>query len=331
VFKKILLILGLLFIPTAFVFSWGILGCEIANLSWPISPLGTEITEMRNCLLFGDIICFKDNVTVPLILQYFYEWIIVLGGLAVFVAFIWAGLLLMTSVGDAGKMSQARTKMKNALLGLVLLMASYLIFYTINPDITNVGIIVEREPEITENVEAISEIVSQMTDFRANCDRCRAIDDMVARFIIPLPHLPDISLEMLGGINLPLIPPYESFLLDSAGSPKQASNCDELDALVNPPPYSDDFTTIVTNVCKQWECFSPLGLVPPGNCVKTWCDVPYPANNLLQPGEYEHFCKDYRCYEYYKLDDVFENIIFEGQTGGYQIDNYKDLIIQQNR
>ena len=89
-------------------------------VNWPTSPLGTPFPEAG----------------INLLVQYFYEWAIALGGLAAFVILIIAGFQYLTSAGDPGKMREARGRIQSAVLGLVLLLGSWLILNTINPALT---------------------------------------------------------------------------------------------------------------------------------------------------------------------------------------------------
>ena len=73
---------------------------------------------------------------LPKLVQYFYEWGIALGGLAVFIVLIIAGFQYLTSVGDPTKMKEAMDRIESAFLGLVLLLGSWLILNTINPELT---------------------------------------------------------------------------------------------------------------------------------------------------------------------------------------------------
>lgn len=101
---------------------FGIISGALAlELKWPNSPGGTQLT---------------DASTLPQLVQYIYEWGIAVGGLATFIALVSAGFQHLTSVGDPAKMADARGKITSAVLGLVLLLSSWLILNTINPELT---------------------------------------------------------------------------------------------------------------------------------------------------------------------------------------------------
>jgi len=113
--KKILLLLILLGIFTIFS---QVLALE---LTWPAPPGGTALS---------------DTTTLPEMVEYFYRWGIAIGGLAAFIALVWAGFLYLTSAGDPAKIKDAKDRITAAISGLVLLLASFLILNTINPELT---------------------------------------------------------------------------------------------------------------------------------------------------------------------------------------------------
>lgn len=64
-----------------------------------------------------------------------FWWALRLVGLAVFGNFLYAGFLWFTAAGRAGQIKSAQEKMWNSLIGAIILLASYLILNTINPDL----------------------------------------------------------------------------------------------------------------------------------------------------------------------------------------------------
>lgn len=94
------------------------------NTDWPTSPAGTNISE---------------GADLTVLIQYLYEWGIALGGIAVFVMLIFAGIQYMTSSGNPTKMQEALQKIRSSALGLVLLLGSWLILNTINPELTSLN------------------------------------------------------------------------------------------------------------------------------------------------------------------------------------------------
>lgn len=110
----------LIFISLFFVFSTT--SVFAYELDWPNSPAGTSI---------------GDGTTITTLVKYIYEWGISIGILLAFVAVVVAGFTYMTSVGNANKIKEAQDNIKDAFIGLALLLSSWLILNTINPSLTN--------------------------------------------------------------------------------------------------------------------------------------------------------------------------------------------------
>src|SRR3989344_5907131 len=63
-----------------------------------------------------------------------FTWSLGILGISVFVIFFYSGFLWLTAAGNTSKTGEAKTHMTNAVFGAILLLSSYLILYTINPD-----------------------------------------------------------------------------------------------------------------------------------------------------------------------------------------------------
>lgn len=114
-------LVSLLFLGLFLAFSSAFAEWTSLEIDWPPSPGGTDLTTSSD---------------LTLLVQYIYEWGIALGGLAAFIALLIAGFIYLTSVGDPQKMADARGRIAWALAGLVLLLASWIVLNTINPDLT---------------------------------------------------------------------------------------------------------------------------------------------------------------------------------------------------
>lgn len=55
------------------------------------------------------------------------------------VMIVYAGIIYITSGDNASKQKEAKSQITQAIFGLALLLASYLILRTVNPDLTNLG------------------------------------------------------------------------------------------------------------------------------------------------------------------------------------------------
>lgn len=65
-----------------------------------------------------------------------YTWSLTIVGIIAFVQILFAGVMIMTAAGNATKISEARKKISNAILGIIILFSSWLILNTINPNLT---------------------------------------------------------------------------------------------------------------------------------------------------------------------------------------------------
>src|SRR3989344_442164 len=68
------------------------------------------------------------------LVQQIFIWSLYILGISVFVMFFYSGFLWLTAAGNTSKIGEAKTHMTNAVFGAILLLSSYLILYTINPD-----------------------------------------------------------------------------------------------------------------------------------------------------------------------------------------------------
>lgn len=108
----------LIIILAIFIVFSDVLALEV---TWPPSPLGTKLT---------------DESTLTELVKYLYEWGIGLGGLAAFIALIMAGFQYLTSMGEPARLADAKDRIRSAFFGLILLLGSWLILNTINPQLT---------------------------------------------------------------------------------------------------------------------------------------------------------------------------------------------------
>lgn len=78
---------------------------------------------------------FSKNTDIPGFISSIYSFSITVVGLAIFVRILHAGFLWVTAAGNASKVSDAQDKIKNAVIGAILLFSAYMILYVINPDL----------------------------------------------------------------------------------------------------------------------------------------------------------------------------------------------------
>lgn len=111
-----------------------VLGCfatfsaaSALEVGWPKSPMGTDIMQLDK----------EKKLNIVEFTKYLYEWGIALGGVATFVAFVIAGFQYITSIGNPQTMKDAIARIKSAMFGLVMLLSSYVLLETINPELVS--------------------------------------------------------------------------------------------------------------------------------------------------------------------------------------------------
>ena len=91
-------------------------------------------------IFFGIDLKTAEGQNLESIIAWFYAFIVGIAGLAAFVMIVWGGVQWMTSAGDPTKTSDAKDRIKKALLGLLLILASFVILRVINPELTTLRI-----------------------------------------------------------------------------------------------------------------------------------------------------------------------------------------------
>ena len=80
------------------------------------------------------------NTPLDGLIKWFYTTIVTISGLAAFVMLVWGGITWMSSAGSPTAISDARGRIQSALLGLLLVLASFLILQVVNPELTVLNI-----------------------------------------------------------------------------------------------------------------------------------------------------------------------------------------------
>jgi len=89
------------------------------------------------------------TTTFPEYVKYLVNFSITISGIIALGVLIWAGFLYLTSAGNLSQMEDAKRKIIGSLLGLTIIISSYLILYTINPQLVRWG------PETVEPEQGI--------------------------------------------------------------------------------------------------------------------------------------------------------------------------------
>lgn len=76
-----------------------------------------------------------EGTQLPEYVKYIFNFAIALAGLVAFGVLVWGGIRYLTSAGDPSKLSDTKDQIFAAFLGLIILLSSYLILTTINPQL----------------------------------------------------------------------------------------------------------------------------------------------------------------------------------------------------
>ena len=90
------------------------------------------------------------NILLSDYLDYIYTFAIFIAGALSFVISVWGGIKYITSTGQPYKIKIAKKQIESGLLGLLIILSSYLILNTINPDLVRISIpfLTTRDTEI---------------------------------------------------------------------------------------------------------------------------------------------------------------------------------------
>ncbi len=128
--KKIFffLFLVLLFFPVFLVTGNEENDIKELEVDWPTTPLPIE----------GEYITPEAGMELHEMIAYLYSWGVGIAGIIAFGVLIFAGVKYMTSTGDPQKIQEAMQRISSALIGLILLLSSFLILNIINPEMTKI-------------------------------------------------------------------------------------------------------------------------------------------------------------------------------------------------
>ncbi len=134
----------------------------------------TAILPVTTLALEVDFPGFTDPVTKEVIkpadtfgpaqwINYIFVFALGLVGLALIYAFTRAGIEWMLAGENSSKVSAARERIKKAIIGLLILLGSYIILNTINPDLVNF-----RNPDVSFYIKG-----DPYAGFRSSGTTCR--------------------------------------------------------------------------------------------------------------------------------------------------------------
>jgi hypothetical protein len=114
------------------------------------------------------------GMSLPQLIRYIYLFAVGICGAIALMAILLGAIKYIGAAGNSSKMGDAKDQIVSAILGVVILLSSYVILYTINPDLVRIGL---RLPDIkTEQLQSPEHIAS----YRCIC-RCRIVLNALAK------------------------------------------------------------------------------------------------------------------------------------------------------
>ncbi|MDO8474110.1 MAG: pilin [bacterium] len=99
-------------------------------------PVTGEDNKLNLCYPSVGGLPLKLDMPIEQIVAWLYTFFVMISGLAAFVMIVWGGVKWMTSQGNPADTGDAKDKIKMALLGLLLVLSSFIILQIINPELT---------------------------------------------------------------------------------------------------------------------------------------------------------------------------------------------------
>jgi hypothetical protein len=124
----------------------------ILSFFLPIVVYSQEL-NLRYPVLFG--IDLSSNPTFPKLVLWLYYMIIIISSMAAFGAIVWGGMEYLTSAGNSTRMQSGVEKIKDAVIGLLIVLLSYLVLQTISPRLIEVPNLQVQETLINVNYEIV--------------------------------------------------------------------------------------------------------------------------------------------------------------------------------
>ncbi|MDO8424795.1 MAG: hypothetical protein Q7S70_02545 [bacterium] len=115
--KLFLIIVGVsIFLP-------GISSAIDLNLDYPAFTVGGKTFDLNTTQNLNDVVAW------------FYYFIVTISGFAAFVMLVYGGFKYLSSAGNPSAIGDSKDIIQKALLGLLLILISYLVLQVINPDL----------------------------------------------------------------------------------------------------------------------------------------------------------------------------------------------------
>lgn len=118
-----------------------------AQTTYPPNNLETEFPDLPG--LSSQQTPTSTQTAIPTFIRYFFHFIVLLSGLIIFSALVKGGLRYLGSAGNTEKIKLAKEEIFSAFLGVLIVLCSWLILDTINPQLLSYNISRQTIQQIT--------------------------------------------------------------------------------------------------------------------------------------------------------------------------------------
>ena len=105
---------------------------------------------LKDSLMIGNVSIYQSYDNLGAFVNALFKMTISIGAVIAVAQFVYGGIVYMMTESGAVQMGESKERMQNALLGLVMLLSTYVIFNQINPDLLNLNVNLQQLPE-TQN------------------------------------------------------------------------------------------------------------------------------------------------------------------------------------
>jgi succinate dehydrogenase/fumarate reductase cytochrome b subunit len=102
---------------------------------------------LGDSLLIGGVSIYESYDNLGAFVNAAFKMTISIGAVVAVAQFVYGGIVYMMTESGAVQMGESKDRMQNALLGLIMLLSTYVIFNQINPDLLNLNVNLEQLPE----------------------------------------------------------------------------------------------------------------------------------------------------------------------------------------
>ncbi len=120
---------------------------EISFLAQQVAQTAGFKGMLGDTLLIGGTSIYESYGDLGSFINAIFRMTISIGAVIAVAQFVYGGIVYMMTESGAVQMGESKERMRNALLGLIMLLSTYVIFNQINPDLLNLNVNLEQISE----------------------------------------------------------------------------------------------------------------------------------------------------------------------------------------